>query len=98
MPDDKPMKSAYELAMERLRKHDEDEGVVQKALTDDQKAAVAELRTVYKAKLAELEILHQGRSRATVDPAERQALEDEYRRQRERLISERDGKIDSLTG
>jgi LPS O-antigen subunit length determinant protein (WzzB/FepE family) len=33
-----------------------------------------------------------------VDPAERQALEDEYRRQRERLISERDKKIDSLTG
>jgi hypothetical protein len=97
MSDDKPMKSAYELAMERLRKHDEDEGVVQKALTDEQKAAIAELRTVYKAKLAELEILQQGRLRATVDPAERQALEDAYRRERERLTSERDAKIDRLT-
>jgi hypothetical protein len=97
MPDDKPMKSSYDLAMERLRKRDEDEGVVQKALTDEQKAAIAELRTVYKAKLAELEILQQGRLRATVDPAERQALEDTYRRERERLTSERDAKIDRLT-
>jgi len=97
MTDDRPMKSAYELAMERLRKRDEEAGVVQTPLTDAQKAAIAELRTVYQAKLAELEILQQGKLRATGDPVERQALEDDYRRERERLASERDAKIAAVT-
>lgn len=94
MTDEKPLKSSYELAMERFKKRDADEGVERLPLTDAQKAAVAEVRSVYQAKLAELEILHQGRVRAMVDPAEREAAEDDYRRERERLSSERDAKIE----
>lgn len=94
MTDEKPLKSSYELAMERFKKRDADEGVERMPLTDAQKAAVAEVRSVYQAKLAELEILHQGRVRAMVDPAEREAAEDDYRRERERLSSERDAKIE----
>lgn len=45
------MKSAYELAMERLNKS----SPAQK-LTDKQKAEIAELESRYKAKLAEREI------------------------------------------
>lgn len=87
-------KSSYELAMERLRKKDEEAGVEAKPPTAAQKAAIAEIRNFYTAKLAEADVLHQGRLRATVDPAERAEREQEYRRDRERLTSERDAKIE----
>ena len=47
------MKSAYELAMERLAKSDPEAG---KPLTPEQKARLAEIDLVYKGKLAEREI------------------------------------------
>jgi len=93
MPDDQPPKSAYELAMERLRKRDEETGELLATLTDEQKAAIAEIRNFYDAKIAEQEILHQSRLRSTWDPEEREAIEEQLRRDRERLASERDAKI-----
>lgn len=93
MTDDKPMKSAYELAMERLKKQDEAAGIEHKPLTGEQRAAIADIRTVYQAKLAELEILHQSSLRATPDPAERLRLEEDYQRERQRLTAERESKI-----
>jgi hypothetical protein len=87
-------KSAYEIAMERLRKKDEETGVEQRHVSDEQKAALAEIRNFYEAKIAELEVLHQGRLRATQDPEARAAREQEYRRDRERLTTERDAKIE----
>ena len=80
--------------MERLRKKDVDEGVESKPVTDAQKSAIAEIRNFYTAKLAEADVLHQGRLRATLDPTERAEREQEYRRDRERLTSERDSKIE----
>jgi hypothetical protein len=47
-----PMKSAYELAMERLQK---DTPVV--PLTEEQRAQIAEIDSTYKAKIAEKELL-----------------------------------------
>jgi hypothetical protein len=47
------MKSAYELAMERLSKSDPDAG---KPLSAEQKARLAEIDTLYKGKIAEREI------------------------------------------
>jgi hypothetical protein len=94
MNDDTAPKSAYDLAMERLRKKDADAGIEQTPLTDAQRAAIAEIRNFYEAKLAEIEVLHQGRMRASVDPQERETAEQEYRRERERLGSERDSKIE----
>jgi hypothetical protein len=47
------MKSAYELAMERLSKSDPD---ASRPLTAEKKARLAEVDTVYKGKLAEREI------------------------------------------
>jgi hypothetical protein len=92
--DDKGLKSSYELAMERLRKGDAEAGVERRPLTEAQKAAIAEIRNFYLAKIAELDVLHQGRLRAEADPAERAAREEEYRRDRERLSSERDAKVE----
>jgi hypothetical protein len=90
-----PLKSAYELAMERFRKKDAEAGVVQTPLSDEQKAAIAELRSRYQAKIAELEILHRGNTTGLMDPAAREAAEDEYRRERERLNAEREKKIEA---
>ena len=96
MADDKPLKSAYELAMERLRKSDADAGIESQTVTAEQKAAIAEIRNYYEAKLAEQQVLHQSTLRKTADPAAREALDAEYRRARERLSSERDGKIEKI--
>ena len=94
MAEEKALKSSYELAMERFKKSDTEAGVERKPLTDAQKAAVAEIRSFYTSKLAELEILHNGKMRTTPEHSERAALEDHYRRERERLSSERDTKVE----
>ena len=86
-------KSAFELAMERLRRRDEEEGVVQRPLTDAQRSAIAEARNLCEARVAELEVMHQSAMMRTFEPEARAELEASYRRDRERLISERDGKI-----
>jgi hypothetical protein len=94
MGDDKGLKSAFELAMERLQRKDAAAGVVRAPVTEAQKAAIAEIRNLYEAKLAEIELLHRGQMRALVDPVAHETREDEYRRDRERLIAEREAKIE----
>lgn len=84
--------------MERLQKKDAEAGVVQKPLSDEQKAAIAEIRSRYQAKIAELEILHRGQMLTMADPLAQQTAEDEYRRERERLTSERESKIEATRG
>lgn len=96
MANETGLKSAYELAMERLRKSDEAAGIQHEPVTDEQKAAIAEIRNFYEAKLAEVEVLHQGQIERLHDPAERTLREEEYRRDRERLTSERDSKIEKV--
>ena len=96
MADEKPLKSALDIAMERFRKDDEAAGVEKRLLTDAQKAAIGEARNFCEAKLAEQEVLHQSRMRKSVDPAVRATMEQEYRRDRERFTSERDAKIEKI--
>ena len=93
--DDGP-KSAYELAMERLKKKDADQGVSERTLTDEQKQAIAEIRKTYGARLAQEEILFKSKIPALVDPEARRTLEDNYRRDVERLTYERDRKIEKI--
>jgi len=90
------MKSAYELAIERLRKKDEEAGVTSTPVTGEQKAAIAEVRNFYESKLAEQQVLHQSALRKLLEPDAREVLEQEYRRERERLTSERDRKIEKI--
>jgi hypothetical protein len=96
MAEDKPIKSSYDLAMERLRKKDADEGVESRPVTDAQKAAIAEVRNFYEAKMAEQQVLYQSALRTTADPEARATLEQQYRRDRERFTSERDSKIEKI--
>ena len=95
MPDDAP-KSAYELAMERLRKKDQEHGLRERPLTPQQREAIAEARRVAEAKLAEREILHQSALRGVLEPEGREKLEQEYRRDRERILADRDAKIEQI--
>ena len=95
MEDGSP-RSAYDIAMERLRKKDADAGIENIPLTDKQKAAIAEARNFCEAKLAEREVLHESTVRRTIDPEARKAIEDDYRRDRERFVSDRDAKIERI--
>src|SRR5512140_3177235 len=93
MADEGAPKSAYELAMERLKKKDADEGIERKPVTDAQKA---EIRKVYEAKLAQSDVMHQDKMRMIMDSDARDVLDQEYRRERERLTSEREAKIEKV--
>ncbi|PYM16239.1 MAG: hypothetical protein DMD81_13095 [Candidatus Rokuibacteriota bacterium] len=92
MADDAP-KSAYELAMERLRRKDQEAGVVERPLTDEQKAAIAEARTVHDARVAEREILHRDALRKAKTHEEVAKLDNELAQDRDRLARDRDRKI-----
>ena len=86
------VKSAYELALERL----ESQGIErprEESLSEDQRAKVADLRRHAEAKLAELEILHRDRLRKLADPEAREKEEEEYVRERRRIEEQRDAKI-----
>jgi hypothetical protein len=96
MADDTGLKSAYELAMERLKRRDAEAGIESRPVTDAQKAAIAEARSFYEAKLAEAQVLHESSMRQLVDPAARDTLEQGYRRERERLNAERDRKVEQI--
>jgi len=95
MTDDAP-KSAYELVMERLRKKDAEAGIGQRTLTDEARTAIAEVRKTYEAKLAEQHVLHQSALAKTLDPEARATLEEDFRRDREQLTSERDVSVDRI--
>ena len=98
MTDHGAPKSAFELAMERLRKKDAEEGVTTRPLSDEQKAAIADVRNIYDAKIAEQDVLQQSAMKNLMgaDPAEIDEISRRFRRERERLASERDSKIAAL--
>jgi hypothetical protein len=86
-------KSTYEIVMERLRKKDAEAGTAGTPLTEEQRTAIAEARNVYEARVAERRIMHQSTLARTLDPAEREVREEEFRRDLDRFESDRDSKI-----
>ncbi len=90
------VKTAYELAMEKLRKKDSEQGLATSPLTDAQKQEIAEIRSFYRAKLAEREILFQSelkKARATGEAEVVTTTEDGYRRDRRVLESAMEEKL-----
>jgi hypothetical protein len=84
---DQPLKSAYELAMERLKKKDREEGIEEELpLTDSQKEEISELRRQARAKLAEMEILHR-KGLLEADPEKVPEIENNYQTDRSRVES-----------
>jgi hypothetical protein len=94
MADERP-KTAFEIAMERFRSKDEP---ASRPLTDEQKAAIAEARQLYQARVAEREILHQAALRKAGSQEELQQLAEALRRDMERLAGDRDRKIAQIRG
>ena len=91
---DKPLKSAFELAMDRLKAKDVAHGVEKATpLTKAQKSRIEALRNETQAKLAELEILHRSNVAATSDPAAIAKLEEHYAIDRGRAVSRGDTEI-----
>ncbi len=95
MSDDRP-KTAVELAMERMRQKDAADGINERAPTDDQKAAIAEVRSLHASKAAELEILHRSKMAGVFDPAQRAQAEDDYRRELVRINEDLERKIGKI--
>jgi ABC-type polar amino acid transport system ATPase subunit len=93
-------KTAFEIAMEKLRSRDEEQGKAPpKKLTEAQKDRIAEMRNFYGSKLAEREILYQDElKKAGMDPEKRDEVEEAYQEDRKRLAQERDEKITKIKG
>lgn len=90
------MKSAYELAMERLQKQ-----APSKVLSPAQKAELADLESLYKSKIAQIEI-EVGDDIQAAQAKEDFAMVDELRerlaQQRSRLEAEREEKRRRIRG
>ena len=97
MADERP-KTAYELAMERLAKKDKEAGTEARALTEEQKTAVAEARQLYQARVAEREILHRSALAKAQSAEEVEGLNLALRRDLDRLATDRDRKIAQIRG
>ena len=88
------MKSAYELAMERLNKQSPPV-----KLTERQKREIAELESKYKAKIAEREIALKDQITAAAGAGEAEKVEklqDELNRERRKLQTEMEEKKDQV--
>jgi hypothetical protein len=89
-------KSAYELAMERLRALDRESGVAEAKISEAQKREISEARRVATARLAEREILFKDVMRKTQDPAEREKAEREYQIDRQRINDDCERAMESI--
>ena len=88
------MKSAYELAMERLEK-----ASPSTPLTEDQKKQIAEVDSVYRAKIAEREVFLKDQIRkaqTTGKPEEAQSIEKQLASEMRRLQEECEAKKEKL--
>ena len=86
-------KSALELALERLRKKDADAGIEPTTLTDVQRAAIAEARSICEARTAERRIMHQSQTAGIFEPEQLEQHREMLRRDVAQFESERDAKI-----
>jgi hypothetical protein len=88
------MKSAYELAMERLEKNSPSS-----KLTDDQRSQLAEIDSLYKSKMAERELLIADqirREQAAGKPSEVEKLQQQLASELRRLTEERESKKENV--
>ena len=91
------MKSAYELALERL----EAQGIDRpdsESISDAQRAEIADIRSRAEAKMAQLEISYQETLKGSLDPVARQQEEEEYLAERRRIEEQRDAQIARARG
>src|SRR5437867_1949545 len=95
---EKGPKSAYELAMEKLKARDREKGVVEaKTLGKDQKERIAEVRTQARAKIAEMEILWKSERRTLAGaPDELEKAEQRYLGDRRKIEERAEAEIEKI--
>jgi hypothetical protein len=96
--DDAP-KSSFELAMARLRRKDAETGDTIRELSPEQKEEIAEIRRVYEAKMAEVDIMKRPKLPQGLPEELREQvdlLNEQYLRERDILAAERDAKIEAV--
>lgn len=89
------MKSAYELALERL----EEQGIEKPregGLAPEIQRRIAEIRQRSEAEIAKLEILLQDQLQSSPDPADHATARDHYTAERRRLEERRERDIEKL--
>jgi len=91
----KTMKSAYELALERMAERGIDPPD-RAAIDDSTRDEVESIRQAAAAGLAELEILHKDRLANTPDPESLRRVAEEYVIDRRRIEERRDSRIARL--
>ena len=89
-------KSAYELAMEKLKRKDAAAGVAAVELTPAQLEAIAEARRTCDARVAECRILHQSALAGAADAQAVEELEANHRRDLARFAADRDKRIERI--
>jgi Spy/CpxP family protein refolding chaperone len=95
---DDPLKSAYELAMEKLRARDGEAQEIA-SLTDRQRERIAEIRQEFKAKQAEIELGYReeiNKARRAGDGARAAELEQEYQTERQRLADREEERVSQV--
>ena len=89
------MKSAYELALERMEKQGIDRPR-EDSLSERVREEMAEVRRRADAKVAELEILHKDRLAKMHDPGQREEEIQDFKREKQRAEEDRDRKLGRL--
>ena len=89
-------KSAYELAMEKLKRQDEAAGVESVELTAAQVDAISEARRTYEARVAESRILYQSSVAGAADVQTLREIEANHRRDLARFATDRDRRIERI--
>jgi hypothetical protein len=90
------LKSAYELAMQRLRSREREERV---PLTEEQRHRIVEVRAEFQARRAEASIMADARKAAALaagDDVRLEQVENEYRREVARLNAEEASRVEAL--
>ena len=93
MSDDDAPKSAFELAMEKLEARDDFKEV---KLTNEQKVEIADIRSRYRAQIAELEIQHESTLPAAASFEEAEILRAELKKEKERLEEEMEKRVSDV--
>ncbi len=90
------LKSAYELAMERLKAEERAAGTEEAPLDNKQKEAIAEARRIASARLAEREILFKDALKKAAEPEAREKAEAEYRIDRQRIEDDCERAVEAI--
>ena len=93
MSDEDTPKSAVEIAMEKLKARGD---YTERRLSNEQKAEIADLRSRYKAKIAELEIHQESKLQMATTPEEVETLRTELTVERDRLNEAAESKVEEI--